>query len=113
MRSRRDFGDVVLYTRNLDLEERSARDRQELTKMASRRISTPRIVIFARGALERSSLVDRNGARAVLVLLVGVLDGSTERAKAIGLPGPHWAVWVGSQEIIGRGVCFCCIAEFG
>ena len=45
-----------------------------LTKVTSSRVTTARVVVLARDALESGRLVNRDRARRVLVLHVRILD---------------------------------------
>ena len=66
-------------------------------------VTAARVVVLAADALEGGGLVYRHGRCAVLVLVVGVLDGRTESGEAVGTAGPVGGVGLRCGELDGAG----------
>ena len=76
-------------------------DAQARTEMAAGRVPTASVVVLAtRPTLESRSLVNGDRARAILVLLVGILDSRNKRAEAVRLARLNGAVWPWSKQVV-------------
>ena len=74
--------------------------RQNLTEMAASGIATPRVIILAIYAFEGRGLIYWNRARAILVLLIGIVYGCTEGTETIRLARSERGVWLRSWQFI-------------